>query len=154
MAILGTKKIIHQKASFIVEIPGLGGAAFQKCSELAKDIEQSSIREGGVLIPHKQPALVSYSDVSLERGMSGDKALYDWVEAVADAAQNSGLTEPEYKRTIDIVQIDRARRPRLRFRLYNAFPVKYVAGEWDNESSEFVIEKITLAYDYFKRQVV
>ena len=154
MAILGTKKIIHQKASFIVEIPGLGGAAFQKCSELAKDIEQSSIREGGVLIPHKQPGLVTYSDVTLERGAFADQDMYAWAEQCGDAAQASGLTEPEYKRTIDIVQIDRARRPRLRFRLYNAFPVKYVAGEWDNESSEFVIEKITLAYDYFKRQVV
>lgn len=154
MPILGTKKTVHQKLSFLVEIPGLASAAFQKCSELSKEIEVSQIREGGTLIPHKQPGLITYSDVTLERGMSADKGLYDWAEQVGDAAQGAGLVEPEYKKTVDIVQIDRARKPRIRFRLYNAFPVKYVAGEWDNESSEFVIEKMTLAYDYFKRQAV
>lgn len=154
MPILGTKKFIHQKSAFLVEVPGFGKAVFQKCSELSKETEVSSIREGGTLIPHKQPALMSFSDVTLERGMAADASMYEWSEAVGDAAQNAGLTEPEYKKTVDIVQIDRARKPRLKFRLYGTFPIKYVAGEWDNESSEFVIEKMTLAYDYFKRIAV
>jgi phage tail-like protein len=152
--IVGTKKFVHQRSAFLVEVPGIGTAVFQKCSELKMEVEVSSIREGGTLTPHKQPALVSYPDITLERGMSSDGGLYDWSQLVADAAQQSGLVEPEYKKTIDIVQIDRARKPRLRFRLYGAFPVGYVAGEWDNESSEFVIEKMTIAYDYFKRITV
>ncbi len=28
-------------------------------------------------------------------------------------------------------------------------PVKFVAGEWDNESDENVIEQVTLTYDFF-----
>ncbi|HBQ18605.1 MAG TPA: phage tail protein, partial [Myxococcales bacterium] len=30
-----------------------------------------------------------------------------------------------------------------------AWPVKFVAGEWDNDSDEVVIESVTLTYDWF-----
>jgi hypothetical protein len=39
------------------------------------------------------------------------------------------------------------RRPR---RLSRAWPTKFVAGEWDNESDEYVIESVTLTYDFFE----
>jgi len=28
--------------------------------------------------------------------------------------------------------------------------VKFVAGNWDNEADEYVIESVTLTYDYFE----
>ena len=31
-----------------------------------------------------------------------------------------------------------------------AWPVKFVAGSWDNESDENVIESVTLTYDFFE----
>jgi hypothetical protein len=34
--------------------------------------------------------------------------------------------------------------------LSRAWSVKFVAGEWDNESDENVIESVTLTYDYFE----
>lgn len=154
MPIQGTKPFKHQKYAFLVEIPGFKSAAFQKCSELSKEIEVGMIREGGSLIPHKQPGLITYADITLERGAYSDKDFYDWAEQCGDAAQSSGNVEPEYKRTIDIVQIDRARKPLVKYRLYGAFVQKYVPGDWDNESSEFTVEKLTLAYDYFKRITV
>ena len=53
-----------------------------------------------------------------------------------------------YKRNLDILQQDRdgltcAGR-------YRAWPVKFVGGEWDNESDENVIEQVTLTYDFFE----
>ncbi|MBC7172782.1 MAG: phage tail protein, partial [Polyangiaceae bacterium] len=30
------------------------------------------------------------------------------------------------------------------------WPIKFVAGEWDNESDENVIEQVTLTYDFFE----
>lgn len=151
MPIKGTTAFKHQKLAFEVKIPGFKTVSFQKCSELSKEIEVGMIREGGSLIPHKQPGLVTYADITLERGAANDKDFYDWAELTGDAAQNAGAIEPEYKKTLDIVQIDRARKPLVKFRVYNAFVQKWVAGDWDNETSEFVIEKLTLAFDYFKR---
>ncbi|MFM2153008.1 MAG: hypothetical protein RL199_1443, partial [Pseudomonadota bacterium] len=34
--------------------------------------------------------------------------------------------------------------------LFRAWPVKFVAGAWDNESDENVIESLTLTFDYFE----
>ena len=37
-----------------------------------------------------------------------------------------------------------------RWSLSRAWPIKFVAGEWDNESDENVIEQVTLTYDFFE----
>lgn len=37
-----------------------------------------------------------------------------------------------------------------RWSLYQAWPTKFVAGAWDNESDENVIESVTLTFDYFE----
>ncbi len=37
-----------------------------------------------------------------------------------------------------------------RWTLVRAWPVKFVAGEWDYESDENVIESVTLTYDFFE----
>lgn len=154
MPIQGTKPSKHNKYAFLVEIPGFASASFQKCSELKRETEIGMIREGGSLIPHKQPGLVTYSDITLERGAFADQDMYAWAEQCGDAAQGSGLVEPEYKRTIDIVQIDRARKPLVRYRLFGAFVKSHSPGDWDNETSEFVVEKLELTFDYYKRIAV
>jgi hypothetical protein len=56
-----------------------------------------------------------------------------------------------YKRNLDIVQQDRDGVTLRRWSLSRAWPVKFVAGEWDNESDENVIESVTLTYDFFER---
>lgn len=55
-----------------------------------------------------------------------------------------------YKRNLDIVQQDRDGVTLRRWTLVRAWPVKFVAGEWDNESDENVIESVTLTYDFFE----
>ena len=37
-----------------------------------------------------------------------------------------------------------------RWSLSRAWAIKFVAGEWDNESDENVIESVTLTYDFFE----
>jgi hypothetical protein len=34
--------------------------------------------------------------------------------------------------------------------LSRAWPTNFVAGDWDNDSDENVIEQVTLAYDFFE----
>ena len=43
----------------------------------------------------------------------------------------------------------RQRATLRRWRLTGAWPVKFVAGEWDNNADENVIESVTLTYDVF-----
>jgi phage tail-like protein len=150
MPVIGTPRTFHKKFKFIVEIDGVASAGFQKCSELSVEVANVQYSEGGALIPNKSPGRLTFADVTLERGATEDQDLFDWLSEVADASANAGLNEPEFKRNLDIVQQDRDGSELRRWRLHNAWPVKFVAGDWDNEADENVIESVTLTYDFFE----
>jgi phage tail-like protein len=151
MPVIGTPRTFHKKFKFVVEIDGVASAGFQKCSELSVEVANVQYSEGGALIPNKSPGRLTFADVTLERGATQDQDLFDWMQQVADASANAGLNEPEFKRNLDIVQQDRDGSELRRWRLNNAWPVKFVAGDWDNEADENVIESVTLTYDFFER---
>lgn len=150
MPVLGTPRSFHKKFKFIVEIDGLASAGFQKASELSVEIANVQYYEGGSLIPNKSPGRLTFADVTLERGATMDRDLFDWFTQVAEASANMGLKEPVFKRNLDIVQQDRDGSTLRRWSLTGAWPVKFVAGDWDNEADENVIESVTLTYDFFE----
>ena len=65
---------------------------------------------------------------------------------MAITSSGLGLTDVNYKRNIDIVQQDRDGSTLRRWSLSSAWPVKFVAGDWDNEADENVIESVTLTF--------
>jgi phage tail-like protein len=150
MPVIGNPRTFHKKFKFIVEIDGVASAGFQKCSELSVEVANVQYYEGGALIPNKSPGRLTFADVTLERGATSDKDLFEWMTQVADAAANAGLNEPAFKRNLDIVQQDRDGSTLRRWSLTGAWPVKFVAGDWDNEADENVIESVTLTYDFFE----
>ena len=150
MAVIGKPRSFHKKFKFIVEIDGVGHSGFQKCSELSVEVANVQYFEGGTLIPNKSPGRLTFADVTLERGATQDKDLFDWFQDVANTASGLGLNDVEYKRNLDIVQQDRDGTTLRRWSLTGAWPVKFVAGDWDNEADENVIESVTLTYDFFK----
>lgn len=151
MAVIGTPRTFEKKFKFIIEIDGFPSSGWNKCSELSAELGTVSYREGGSLIPDKSPGLMTFTDVTLERGATTDRSAFAWFKEVANAANNggSGLTDPAFKRNLDIVQLDRDGTEIRRYRLQGAWPSKFVAGEWDNEAEENVIEMITLVFDFF-----
>ena len=151
MPVIGTPRSYHKKFKFIVAIDDVQNTGFQKCSELSMEVAKVEYSEGGALIPDKSPGRVSFSDVTLERGATKDEDLFNWMKQVANVAANSGLVDAQYKRNLDIVQQDRDGKTLRRWRLFNAWPTKFVAGEWDNDADENTIESVTLTYDYFDK---
>ena len=150
MTVIGNPRSFHKKFKFVVEIDDVGHAGFQKASELSVEVANVQYFEGGSLIPNKSPGRLTFSDVTLERGATQDRDLFDWFQDVAITSSGLGLTDVNYKRNLDIVQQDRDGLTLRRWSLSRAWPVKFVAGEWDNESDENVIESVTLTYDYFE----
>jgi len=155
--VFGKARSFHKKFKFIVSIDGFAdtvpnenATGFQKCSELSYEIAKVEYFEGGALIPDKSPGRVTYSDVTLERGATRTQEMYDWATQVVNASAQSGLVDPQYKRNVDIIQQDRDGTELRRWTLYNAWPVKFTAGEWDNDADENNIEMLTLTYDSFE----
>jgi phage tail-like protein len=149
MPVIGSPKKFAKKFKFVVEVDFLGSSAFQKCSELSAECAIVQYSEGGSLIPNKSPGRLTFADVTLERGASQDRDLFDWFQDVAVTSSGLGLVDPYYKRNLDIVQQDRDGTTLRRWSLAHAWPTKFVAGDWDNGSDEVVIEQVTLAYDFF-----
>lgn len=148
MPIVGNPRRFHHKHRFIVEIDGIAHAGFQKCSELSAEAAEITYYEGGSITPYKSAGKLSFPNITLERGAAfADSDLYLWFLQVADAAANAGLADPLYKRTFDIVQLDRDGTEMRRYTVYGAFPVKFTAGSWDNEADEVVIEMVELAME-------
>ena len=151
MTVVGNPRSFHKKFKYVVEIDFLAHAGFSKCSELSVEVANVQYFEGGSLIPNKSPGRLTFADVTLERGATVDQDLFKWFQDVAITSSGLGLVDPSYKRNLDIVQQDRDGSTLRRWTLFGAWPTKFVAGEWDNESDENVIESVTLTYDYFER---
>jgi len=149
--VTGKPRSFYKKFKFIVEIDGVSYAGFQTCSELSVEVAKVEQWEGGSLIPDKSPGRLTFSDITLERGATDDQDLFLWMRDVASAAANAGLVDPRYKKNADIVQQDRDGSTLMRWRCKQAWPTKFMAGEWDNGTDENVIESVTLTYDYFER---
>lgn len=151
MAIIGTPRKFFDRFSFIVDIDGVGSAAFTTATGLQAEAAVVEHSEGGVLTPFKSPGRVTFAPVVLTRGATSDIDLLNWFEEVLDAIANAGLAEPSFRRNADIVQTDRAGATLERWRLADAWPSIYTPGEWDNTADEKRIESVTLQHQGFRR---
>jgi phage tail-like protein len=147
----GQPRSFHKKFKFVFEIDNFGFFGFQKCSELSAEIAKIEYHEGGALLPDKSPGRVTVADLTIERAATSDNDLFGWFQEVADLNLGAGLVEPQFKRAGDIVQLDRDGSELRRWGCTGLWPTKFVAGDWDNESDENVIEKATLALDTFDK---
>jgi phage tail-like protein len=150
LAVIGNPRSFHNTCRFIVEIDDVGHAGLQKCSELSVEVANVLYYEGGSDISNKSPSRLNFADVTLERGTTRDRDLFDRFQEVAIASISLGLTDVNYMRNLDIVQQDRDGRTLRRWSLSRAWPVTFVVGDWDNESDENVIESVTLTDDFFE----
>lgn len=146
----GKDRSYYAKFKFVVEIDGVKNAGFQKCSALESEAAIIEYNEGGTLIPNKSLGRLKFSDVTLSRGATDDLDLFSWFDQASDGAANAGAVTSAVKRNLDIVQQARDGSTLRRWRVFGALPMKFKAGDWDNDADENVIEEITLAIDYFK----
>ncbi len=146
--LIGVPIVPKQQMRFTVSIPGVQGAKFRDMSELSAEVAESQIFHGGSPIPFKAPARVTMSDVTLSRGAINNGSLFRWY---ADTVQGliTGAAPEAFKRPINIFERSRSGKILNVWNLVGCWVKKYVAGEWNNESDDFVIEQVVLAYDYF-----
>lgn len=150
MAVFARPRIFNPKFKFQVHIDNFGSAAFQSCSELSGEFAEINYFEGGAIIGDKQPGRMTFADVTLVRGATNDRDLYNWFRQIGDASSGFGLAMPDFKRNVSIFQFNRADEVVHRWTLYNAWCKKFVAGQWDNNADDIVMESVVLSFDYFQ----
>jgi phage tail-like protein len=131
----------YKNFSFLVEIDGVASAGFASVTGLAAEVEVAEYREGAdpLTSTRKLPARVRYPNVTLRRGLTASRDLWDWWTTARDGNLQ--------RRDVRITLLDDARQPVLRWRLREAWLVKWELSELDASKNEVAIETLELAHE-------
>ena len=160
-ALQGTHRQLFGRFKFLVDIRGFISAAFQSANGLKYNIAKIEYWEGGSIISYKEPGRVTFDDLALERGVSFDEDIYDWLKDVVDVVKyakipkggrGGGTVSPKYKRDLTCRQLERDNTTVISYDVIAAFPIEFSPGDLDNTADEVSIEMTTLTYDYFTRE--
>lgn len=130
--------------NFIVEIEGDQTAGFTEVSGINSESDIIEYREGNEAPRvRKLPALFKFGNITLKRGYTLDRKLWEWRKTTLD-----GQTD---RMNGAIILLDENREPKLRWEFFEAWVSKYegpalnaTANEAAIESIELVAEKVEL----------
>ena len=127
--------------NFLVEIDGIVTAGFSECSGLSSETEVIEYREGNerTLGVRKIPGLTRYGNVTLRRGITTNRDLWDWRQTVIDGQVSC--------RTVAITLLDESATPVMRWSLREAWIVKIEGPLLRARGNEVAIESIELAHE-------
>jgi phage tail-like protein len=127
---------------FRVEIDGVVKAGFSEVSGLEADVSVVEYREGGdSLSVHKLPGRAKYANLTLKRGYSESRDLWDWFKDI--------LTGHLVRKQVAIVVTDEAGADKARYVLYEAWPAKYAWGPLVAKGNDVLIETLELTHEGF-----
>lgn len=127
--------------NFAVELDGMTRAGFRECSGLDNSQQAGAYREGTDknLSVRKLPGLVTHGDVTLSRGITGDRKLWDWREKAM-----KGKVE---RHNISISLLDDTGEPKITWNLYECWPRQWTGPSLSATGDEVAIEQLVLAYE-------
>lgn len=125
------------------ELDPLCDAAFAECGGLEATTGVKTIREGGNNnSPIHLPGPVSYSQLSLKRGMTSSFDLWDWFDRV----QRDDERHLRARCEVEMLAADGS-TPQVRFVLTGCLPVKLKAPPLQAKDGEIAIEELEIAYE-------
>jgi phage tail-like protein len=127
--------------NFIVTWNGLTVAGFKQCSGLDSTTASSKYREGAdaSLVQREIPGLSSFSNISLQRGITTEMDLWDWRKEVMDGTIN--------RQNLTITLQDNNRKNQRSWHIFNAWPTKWTGPSFDATSDAIAIETLELAHE-------
>jgi phage tail-like protein len=132
---------------FKLEVDNVIQAGFSECSGLQVETEVDEVREGGNNeAMHKLPKGQRQMNLSLRRGMTDSRVLWDWHLEVA-----RGRKVP--RKLVNVVLLDRDGEERWRWSFKEAFPVKWTGPELKGDGNAVAIETLELAHGGFEVMV-
>jgi phage tail-like protein len=124
--------------NYKLELGGITKGAFSECAGLSGESDVIEYREGTdkPLTVRKQPGLYKYANITLKRGITTDKALFDWFKTGIDA-------DIDRKDTVSIILNDEKGGEQVRWNLLNAWPSKWTGPDLKaSDGSALAIETL------------
>jgi phage tail-like protein len=125
--------------NFAVELDGITRAGFRECSGLETSQNAGQYREGTDknLSVRKIPGLVTYSDITLSRGVTSDGKLWEWREK----AQKGNVERHD----ISITLLDDLGQPKITWNLFECWPTSWTGPSFNATADEVAVEQLVLA---------
>jgi phage tail-like protein len=130
--------------SFAIEIDGVTIAQFKEVSGISAEIQTIEHRANtvaGLPLLKKLPGAKKYGDLTLKRGRTDNKALWDWLKQVQDgnvtAARKNG----------SVTLFDYSHGEVSRFNFINAWPSKVSIGSLNAGGNDILLEEVTIVHD-------
>ncbi len=110
-------------------------------------IAKTAYREGtDDLSMRSLSGLVSYGEVTLNKGLTPALDLYSWIQAVLQKGGEAGT-----RRNLSVSLIDAKQKPVASWNLNGALPIRYAISGFSAASTEVVMETIVLDIGSFVR---
>jgi len=134
--------------SFRLEKEGQVAGYFTECAGIGSEqevIEHVVVDAQGNEFTHKIPGILTYTDVTLKRGITSDTDLWTWRKQVEDGQV------VEARVNVSIIMMDQAFTDVARWDLAHAWPRRITAPASTADSSGFGIEEIEIVCDRMER---
>ena len=125
---------------FYVEIQGLIVGKFLECGGISLEREVKEYQEGGVNdFVHKFPGRVKYSDITLKRGISFSRELFEWFR--------KGIYDGNVSRVNMSIILGNDEGLKVKqWDVCSAFPVKWQGPDMNTTTIQTAVETIVLAH--------
>ena len=143
MADTGNRNDPYQTFNFLIEIDGVTTAGFSECSGLDTFTDLIEYRNGNEDITvRKLPGLRKYSNITLRRGFTDNKDLWEWRKQVMQGT-------PE-RRSGAIVLLNEKREPALRWSFREGWPCKWEGPVFNALNGTVAIETLEIAVEHIE----
>ena len=141
MAETATREDPYRAYNFIVEIDAVPVAGFSEVGGLSGDGDVVEYREGTdvPLTVRKMPGLRKYANISLKRGYTTSRVLWQWRLAVINGNVD--------RRNGAVVLLDEQRNRVAEWQFENAWVVKYEGPALNAKGNEVAVETLELAHE-------
>ncbi|MBM3941666.1 MAG: phage tail protein [SAR202 cluster bacterium] len=135
-------------AHFALDVDGVVSAFFKEASGFnnsSQVVTHQAVDAKGKSVIQKIPGDLTWDDIVLRRGITDDKALWDWRQKVihgkvAEARANGS-----------VIMYNQAGEEMARFNFVNGWPSSWKGPDVNAEDQAVAIEEITIAHEGLER---
>lgn len=139
----GDRKDPYAGFNFLIEIEEVTVAGFSECTGLSNETDVIEYRTGAEDITvRKLPGLKKFGNLTLKRGFTEVKELWEWRKKVLD-----GQTQ---RKSGSIVLLNEARQEALRWNFEQAWPRKLEGPALNAKTNEVAIETLEIVYEFLE----
>ncbi|HEY3284045.1 MAG TPA: phage tail protein [Armatimonadota bacterium] len=143
----GERRDPYRSFNFQLIIDGVPLGAFSECGGLTAEGDAVDYREGTDLISNvrKLPGLRKYTNITLKRGYTQDKSLWQWYANIVNGVPD--------RRDVTIVLMNEQRQPVLRWHAESAWINKIEGPAFKAAGNEIAMESVELVHEGLSLEV-